>query len=106
MRRKSGWPVTSLDRDFDAEPMAEGERIQMIDDVVARLALEPINRGQIGKEIELEADFVAKSAEDVVRVIAADRDSFLAAGIFRAEILSAEALLQFFNQHRGTLRAI
>src|SRR6266481_1374591 len=56
--------VTSLDRDFDAEPMAEGERIQMIDDVVARLALEPINRCQIGKEIELEANFVAKSAED------------------------------------------
>src|SRR5229473_8008610 len=47
--------VGGVHANFDPEAMAEGERIQMIDDLKPGLAIEPINRGQIGQEIELEA---------------------------------------------------
>src|SRR5260370_38735515 len=95
-----------IDAGFYAQPMAQLERIQMIHNVIARLALEPIDGGQVAQEIELEAGLIAKRAEQIVPALAADSDSFLAASIFRAEDFIAEALFQFFNQHQRTLRTI
>src|SRR6266404_8105178 len=36
------------DANLDAKAMSQGQRIQMVHDVIARLSFEPINRGQIG----------------------------------------------------------
>src|SRR5260370_39838836 len=40
--------IAGLDAYFDAEAMTERGRIQMVHDVISRLAFEPINRGPSG----------------------------------------------------------
>ena len=72
----------------------------MIDDVEARLALEPIDRRHVAQEIELESRLVAKCVQYFVRMLAPDGDCFLAVRTFRTEDLRAETFLQFFYEHR------
>ena len=58
----------------------------MIDDLEARRARGPIDRGQVGQEIEGEHRFVAQRAQEVERALARDRDCLLAAGLSAATI--------------------
>ena len=79
---------------------ASGERVQLVDDIVARFALEPIDSGNVGEKIKLEVGLVAQRAKKIVRAFALDGESFLVALILRAENNVAEACFQFFNQHQ------
>ena len=86
---------------LDADAMAAGQRVELIDDVEARLAFEPIDGGQIGQKIEFEIRLVAQRAEKIVGAFAIDGESFLVALILRAENFGAEACFDFFCQHRS-----
>src|SRR5260370_27382615 len=91
-----------IDADFYAQPMAQLERIQMIHNVIARLALEPIDGGHVAQEIELEAGLISKRPQQIIPALAADSDSFPAARIFRAEDFIAAQVFQSFNHHQGS----
>src|SRR5208283_6228497 len=94
-----------VDADLDADAMGQRERVQLVDDIVAWFALEPIDGGNVGEKIKLEVGLVAQRAKKIVRAFAIDCESLLVALILRAENNVAEACFQFFNQHQTKIAA-
>src|SRR5579862_9561760 len=82
--------IGPVDANLDADAMRQGERVELIDNVETRFAIEPIDSGQVGEEIELEVGLVAQCAKKIVRVLAIDSESLLVAFILRVENFGAE----------------